>query len=117
MELPLLFSLLILFILFIIGLTDIFAIIISFEILSLFIISLCGLSMSRSSTEAAIKYFCQNVIITGLVFCGVFFSYFIFKTTNLYLMRIFFEFAESMKTNFLPGFFFFDFIISFSILM
>ena len=87
MELPLMFSLITIFILFIIGLTDIFAIIVAFEILSLFIISLCGLSMNRSSTEAAIKYFCQNVIITGLVFCGLF-------LVTLYLKQLIYILCE-----------------------
>src|SRR5579872_3622540 len=96
-ELSILFSASIPVIFIIIGLVDIFAIILSFEILSLIIIGLCGLSMDKASTEASIKYFCQNSLITGLTFFGVFFYLFIFKNTNLLLTQFFIELLYETK--------------------
>jgi NADH-quinone oxidoreductase subunit N len=90
-ELPLLFLVAVTLLLIINSLTDIFAIVLSFEILSLIIIGLCGLTMNKISTEASIKYFCQNSIITGLVLIGVFFYLFIFKNTNLLVTKLFIE--------------------------
>lgn len=78
--------------LILISLVDLFAIIVSFEILSLLILGFCGLSMNKYSTEASIKYFTQNTIITGIVMFGLFFNYFIFKTTNLIMIFYFIDF-------------------------
>lgn len=91
LELPLLLLVAGVLLLVIGSLTDIFAIVLSFEILSLTIIGLCGLSMNKISTEASIKYFSQNSIITGLVLLGVFFYLFLFKNTNLVVTKLFIE--------------------------
>jgi len=47
--------------------------------------------MNKISTEASIKYFCQNSIVTGLVLIGVFFYLFLFKNTNLLVTKLFIE--------------------------
>jgi NADH-quinone oxidoreductase subunit N len=96
-ELSILFSASVPILFIIIGLVDIFAIILSFEVLSLIIIGLCGLTMDKISTEASIKYFCQNSIITGLTFLGVFFYLFIFKNTNLLMTQVFIELLYETK--------------------
>lgn len=97
MELSILFSAAVPVLFIITGLIDIFAIILSFEILSLLIIGLCGLTMDTISTEASVKYFCQNSIITGLTFLGIFFFLFIFKNTNILITQIFIELLYETK--------------------
>jgi NADH-quinone oxidoreductase subunit N len=77
-----------------VAITDIFAILILFESLAFILISLSILNFTRASIEFNIKYFIQNTVITGLSVFGIFGIYFIYKTTNFFILNSFLNFLS-----------------------
>lgn len=71
---------------------------------SLFFLLMClsALKFSNITVEACIKYFIQNVFISGLALLGLLIIYFVCKSTNIFVIKgvIIFQIFNNLDKSF-----------------
>ena len=70
-----------------VSLIDLFAMFIVIESLFFLLMCLSALRFSNITVEACIKYFIQNVFISGLSLFGILIIYFVCKSTNVFIIK------------------------------
>ncbi len=91
-----------------VSLIDLFAMFVVIESLFFLLMCLSALKFSNITVEACIKYFIQNVFISGLSLLGLLIIYFVCKSTNIYVIKavIIFKFLITWVMLILYNFFF-----------
>jgi NADH-quinone oxidoreductase subunit N len=88
-----------------ISLIDLFAMFVVIESLFFLLMCLSALKFSNITVEASIKYFIQNVFISGLSLLGLLIIYFVCKSTNIFVIKAVLDFQIINGADFYTIFF------------
>ena len=82
-----------------VSLIDLFAMFVVIESLFFLLMCLSALRFSNITVEACIKYFIQNVFVSGLSLLGLLMIYFVCKSTNIFVIKAVIIFQIFNNTN------------------
>ena len=91
-EYPVLIGFVSFLLIILVSLIDLFAIFIVIESLFFLLMCLAVMKFSHVTVEACIKYFMQNVFISGLTLLGLLMIYSVCKSTNIFVIKAVFVF-------------------------
>jgi NADH-quinone oxidoreductase subunit N len=100
-EYPLLIGLVSFLLMLLVSLVDLFALFVVIESLFFLLMCLSALKFSNITVEACMKYFIQNVFVSGLALFGILIIYFICKSTNIFIIKgvILYLTSEDINNN------------------